>query len=205
METPKTQEQSGAVYELVSKAKQKEALDFLQKQLFNTPTWLIDQSVFDKTGQSALTIIGSVQDNILGRIMSNRTLTKLVDAEASNGNKAYGILDYMNDLRAGIWSELATKKPIDIYRRNLQKTYVNNLVSILNPAPAQAAGGFGGFGGNSQPQISAEKSDVKTVVRAHLQRIRSEATASAAGYTDTMSKIHLQDIADRITKALDPK
>ena len=205
METPKTQEQTGPVYELVSKAKQKEALEFLQKQLFNTPTWLIDQSIFEKTGQSPLTIIGSVQDNILGRIMSNRTLTKLVDAEASAGSKAYGILEYMNDLKAGVWSELNTKKPIDVYRRNLQKTYVNNLISILNPPPANPAGGFGGFGGSSQPQVSAEKSDVKTVVRAHLQRIRSEATASASVYTDTMSKIHLQDIADRINKALDPK
>jgi len=77
METPKTQEQTGPVYELVSKAKQKEALDFLQKQLFNTPTWLLDQQVFDKTGQSGLTIVGSVQDNILNRIMSSRTLTKI--------------------------------------------------------------------------------------------------------------------------------
>jgi hypothetical protein len=137
--------------------------------------------------------------------MSNRTLTKLVDAEASAGSKAYGVLEYMNDLKAGVWSELNTKKPIDVYRRNLQKTYVNNLISVLNPAPANPAGGFGGFGGSSQPQISAEKSDVRTVVRAHLQRIRTEATASASVYTDTMSKIHLQDIADRINKALDPK
>ena len=88
----------------------------MQKQLFNTPTWLIDQSIFEKTGQSSLTIIGAVQDNILGRIMSNRTLTKLVDAEASAGSKAYGILEYMNDLKAGVWSELTTKKSIDVYR-----------------------------------------------------------------------------------------
>lgn len=205
METPKTQEQAGPVYELVSKAKQKEALDFLQKQLFNTPNWLLDQQVFDKTGQSGLTIVGSVQDNILNRILSTRTLTKLVEAEASAGKKAYGILEYMGDLKSGIWSELTTKKPIDIYRRNLQKTYVNTLIGILNPPSANAAISFGGFGPAAPSLVSAEKSDVKAVVKAHLQRLKAEAGTAASLYTDTMSKIHLQDISDRITKALDPK
>lgn len=205
METPKTQEQAGPVYEVVSKAKQKEALDFLQKQLFNTPTWLIEQSVYEKTGQSGLIIIGGVQDNVLGRLMSSRTLNKLIEAEANN-KKAYGILEFMGDLKAGIWSELPAKKPIDVYRRNLQKTYVNNLIAVLNPPPANPlGGGFGGFGGAATPTLNAEKSDVKTVVKAHLQRLRSESTAAASTSTDTMTKIHLQDIADRISKALDPK
>jgi hypothetical protein len=205
METPKTQEQTGPVYELVSKAKQKEALDFLQKQLFNTPTWLLDQQVFDKTGQSGLTIVGSVQDNILNRIMSSRTLTKLVEAEAAAGKKAYGILEYMGDVKAGVWAELATKKPIDVYRRNLQKTYVNTLINILNPPAASAISFGGGFGPAAPSLVSADKSDVRTVVKAHLQRLKADASSAAVLYTDTMSKIHLQDISDRISKALDPK
>jgi hypothetical protein len=205
METPKTQEQTGPVYELVSKAKQKEALEFLQKQLFNTPTWLLDQQVFDKTGQSGLTIVGSVQDNILNRIMSSRTLTKLVEAEAAAGKKAYGILEYMGDVKAGVWAELATKKPIDVYRRNLQKTYVNTLINILNPPAASAISFGGGFGPAAPSLVSADKSDVRTVVKAHLQRLKADASSAAVLYTDTMSKIHLQDISDRISKALDPK
>jgi hypothetical protein len=205
METPKTQEQTGPVYELVSKAKQKEALEFLQKQLFNTPTWLLDQQVFDKTGQSGLTIVGSVQDNILNRIMSSRTLTKLVEAEAAAGKKAYGILEYMGDVKTGVWSELATKKPIDVYRRNLQKTYVNTLINILNPPAVSAMSFGGGFGSPAPSLVSAEKSDVRTVVKAHLQRLKADASSAAVLYTDTMSKIHLQDISDRISKALDPK
>jgi hypothetical protein len=205
METPKTQEQTGPVYELVSKAKQKEALEFLQKQLFNTPTWLLDQQVFDKTGQSGLTIVGSVQDNILNRIMSSRTLTKLVEAEAAAGKKAYGILEYMGDVKAGVWAELATKKPIDVYRRNLQKTYVNTLINILNPPAVSAVSFGGGFGPAAPSLVSAEKSDVRTVVKAHLQRLKADASSAAVLYTDTMSKIHLQDISDRISKAMDPK
>jgi len=205
METPKTQEQAGPVYEIVSKAKQKEALSFLQKQLFNTPAWLLDQQIFDKTGQSGLTMIGSVQDNILNRIMSSRTLTKLVEAEAASGKKAYGILEYMGDVKTGIWSELTAKKPIDVYRRNLQKSYVNTLINILNPPATATVSPGGGFGSIAPSLVSAEKSDVKTVVRSHLQQLKTDASNATAIYTDTMSKIHLRDISDRITKALDPK
>lgn len=205
METPKTQEQNGAVYELVSKAKQKEAVDFLQKQLFTTPTWLLDQSIFEKTGLNGLTIIGGAQDNMLNRLLSTRTLNKLVEGEATAGVKAYGIVEYLGDLKKGIWSELTAARPINIYRRNLQKSYVNTLINILNPPAAPAASSFGGGIAINIGNSSTDKYDTKSVVRAHLQRLRTEATAAAASSSDPLSKYHLQDISFRISKALDPK
>lgn len=204
METPKTQEQTGPVYEVVSKSKQKEAVEFLQKQLFTTPTWLIDQSVFEKTGASGLTIIGNVQDNMLNRLLSNRTMTKLVESEAAQGAKAYGILEFLGDMKKGIWSELATNKAIDMYRRNLQKSYVNTLINTLNPPAVSATPSFGG-GASSSSSSQSDKYDVKSVLRAHLQRLRSEANSAALTQADLMTKYHLQDISNRITKALDPK
>jgi hypothetical protein len=205
METPKTQEQSGPVYELVSKAKQKEAVAFLNKQLFNTPTWLIDQQIFDRTGQSGLFIIGNVQDNMLNRLLGARNLNKLIEAEATAGTKAYSALELMSDLKSGIWAELATKKAIDAYRRNLQKTYVNTLVNLLNPPAAPSASAFGPGITISISGGSADKSDLKSIVRAHLQSLRSELNAAQALYTDRMSKYHLQDLSFRIEKALNPK
>ena len=205
METPKTQEQSGPVYELVSKAKQKEAVAFLNKQLFATPTWLIDQQIFDRTGQSGLVVVGNVQDNILNRLLGTRNLTKLIEAEASAGSKAYSALELLADLRSGIWSELTTKKTIDAYRRNLQKSYVNAMVNLLNPPAASAAGAFGPGISISISGAGSDKSDLKSIVRAHLQSLRSELNASQALYTDRLSKYHLQDLSFRIEKALNPK
>ena len=205
METPKTQEQSGPVYELVSKAKQKEAVAFLNKQLFATPTWLIDQQIFDRTGQSGLVVVGNVQDNILNRLLGTRNLTKLIEAEASAGSKAYSALELLADLKSGIWSELTTKKTIDAYRRNLQKSYVNAMVNLLNPPAASAAGAFGPGISISISGAGSDKSDLKSIVRAHLQSLRSELNASQALYTDRLSKYHLQDLSFRIEKALNPK
>lgn len=205
METPKTQEQSGPVYELVSKAKQKEAVAFLNKQLFATPTWLIDQQIFDRTGQSGLVVVGNVQDNILNRLLGARNLTKLIEAEASAGSKAYSALELLADLKSGIWSELTTKKTIDAYRRNLQKSYVNAMVNLLNPPASSAAGAFGPGISISISGAGSDKSDLKSIVRAHLQSLRAELNASQALYSDRLSKYHLQDLSFRIEKALNPK
>jgi Met-zincin/Domain of unknown function (DUF5117)/Domain of unknown function (DUF5118) len=204
METPKTIEEQGAVYEIVPKAKQKEAVDFLNKQLFATPTWLINQDIFNRTGVSALTTIGNLQDNTLNRLLSSRTLVKLIDAEAAQGAGAYQMTELLNDLKKGIWSELVGRKPIDVYRRNLQKSYVSILDNLLN-SPAASAGGIIIFFGGGAPPVNLDKSDIKSVVRAHLVVLKAEVTAAAAGVSDPMSKYHLQDVAKRIDKVLNPK
>lgn len=202
METPKTVEEQGAIYEIVAKAKQKEAVEFLNKQLFATPTWLINQDIFSRTGSSGLNVIGNIQDNILNRLFSNRTLNKLGEAEVTLGANAYSMTELFSDMKKGVWSELAARKPIDAYRRQLQKSYVNTLNNIINPAPSQPVS-FGGI--TISISGGSDKSDVKSVVRGHLTTLRAEVLAAAAGTTDTMSKYHLQDIAKRIDNALNPK
>lgn len=205
METPKMVEESGPVYETVAKAKQKEAVDFLNKNLFATPNWLIDNNIYSKTGINGISTIGGLQDAVLNRLLATRNLSKLIDAEAVKGSSAYTITELFADLKKGIWSELPSRSKIDVYRRNLQKSYVSVLDNLLNPP--KSGGGSGivimVLGGSST--LNAEKSDVYSVVRAHLTSLRNEARAAAAATTDSMSKYHLQDIVTRIDNALNPK
>ncbi|HUM64999.1 MAG TPA: zinc-dependent metalloprotease, partial [Chitinophagaceae bacterium] len=141
METPKMVEESGAVYETVAKAKQKEAVEFLNKNLFATPTWLIDNNIYSKTGINGISTIGGLQDGVLNRLLATRNLSKLIDAEAVKGNSAYTITELFADLKKGIWSELPSRSKIDVYRRNLQKSYVSVLDGLLNPP--KSGGGSG--------------------------------------------------------------
>lgn len=48
METPKMVEEAGPVYEIVPEAKQREAVDFLNKNLFTTPVWMLNQDILVK-------------------------------------------------------------------------------------------------------------------------------------------------------------
>ena len=136
-------------------------------------------------------------------LLSATTLNKLVLAETAIGNDAYKITDLFSDLKKGIWTELSTKKPIEVYRRNLQKSYINILSNFLNPStPGQTI---------TTPGISItissgpDKSDIQSVVRAHLVSLKNEANVAATAISDPMSKYHLQDVSKRIDKALNPK
>jgi hypothetical protein len=203
METPKMMEESGPVYEVVAEAKQKEAVDFLNKNLFATPSWLINAEISGKTGMNPVNVIGLTQDIILGRLISFRTLNKLVDAEAQMGAGAYQVTELLTDLKKGIWTELTTRKPADVYRRNLQKTYINTLSNLVNPPPAQQVSLGGGI--TISASFSNDENDVVSVVRAHLASLRNEINAAAVVITDPMTKYHLQDVSKRIDKALNPK
>ena len=204
METPKMVEEKGPVYEVVSKAKQREAVEFLNKQLFATPSWLINKDIFDKTGINAISTVSSLQDNILNRLLATRSLSKLIDAEAEQGPGVYTIIDLFSDLKKGIWTELPARSKIDVYRRNLQKSYVSILSDLLNPPKSSGSGiVIMVLGGGST--TSTEKSDIVSVVRAHLSALRSEIKAALGGINDPMSRYHLQDLVTRIDNSLNPK
>ena len=96
-------------------------------------------------------------------------------------------------------TELAGRKPIDIYRRNLQKSYVSTLINLLAPSSTTTVGSITINTGGAN-----DKSDIKSVVRAHLVALRLEIMAAVAGTADPVSKFHLQDVAQRIDNALNP-
>ncbi len=205
METPKTVEQNGAVYENVSKAKQHEAVEFLNKQLFATPTWLVNDAIFSRTGATGLATVGRMQDGVLNRIISGRTFSKLIDAEATSGASSYTMIDLFADLKKGIWGELATHAKIDVYRRNLQKSYVSMLAGLIAPVKNDNPGNviIFTFGGGSPS--GNEKSDIRSVVRAQLGMLRTDIRAASTAVADPMTKYHLQDLLYRIDDALNPK
>lgn len=199
-ETPKTVEQAGAIYEITPKATQKEAVQFLQKELFTTPSWLLDNDILSRIKGEGPTLVLARQEAVLGRLLGANTINKLINAEAADKN-AYSAVEYLNDMRRGIFSELYSNRKIDIYRRNLQKAYVNALSGLLK-APAIPQGMPASFA-SSFPNPT--KSDASSITRAQLITLRSEARSAAAGTGDSMSRYHLQDLVERINDILDPK
>ena len=203
-ETPKTVEQSGPVYEYVSRETQKEAIDFLGKQVFTTPNWLLDQNIFSKTGGNAGTVVSRVQDAALNRLMAVNTFTKLLNAEAAIGTKAYTLTELMGDLRKQVFTELSTRKPIDIYRRNLQKNMVERLLTIVKPS----SGGSSSLGGGIVISFGASvnrNSDIVSFAKGTLRSIQSDIRGAIPAYSDLATKYHLQDLNDRITDGLNPR
>jgi len=206
-ENPKTVEQSGVIYEYTPAATQKEAMDFLNRQLFTTPTWLLDEHILSDIGETPVQVIYRSQEGVLNRLITAHTLNKLLAGEAADGPSAYKITDFFDDMQNSIFTEVKNKQPVDIYRRNLQKLYVSKLIELVKPkAPAPATvvavPARRGAGG---PPRELEETDAISVAKGQLRAINNMIRAALPGETDTMTTYHLQDLSDRITEALDPK
>ncbi len=201
METPKTADQEGAIYEYTSKAAQKEAVQFLNKQLFATPSWLINEKITSLIGDNSVTIISSRQEMILNRLTSSNIFAKLIKAEAAMGPKAYTMIDLLTELQQGIWSELYTHKTIDVYRRNLQKAFIERMRSIVNGAPTLS---FGSESFNFGGRVDTRKSDIISIVKGTLRSLNSDIKSSLPQIQDKMTRFHLQDVQERIDMILMP-
>ncbi|MFY8003234.1 MAG: zinc-dependent metalloprotease, partial [Chitinophagaceae bacterium] len=119
--------------------------------------------------------------------------------------KSYGALEMLNDLQTGLFSELKTNKAIDPYRRLLQRGYTDRLVALISNEGFAVQVLTIGLGGASLNSTDTKKTDLPSIARAQLVKLRSTVNAASVTATDTMSKIHLQDLAEKIKRALDPK
>ena len=204
--TPKMQEEAGMVVEFTPAARQKEAMAFLQAQLFKTPTWLIQNNIAGLTGTNDMTTILGAQNNVLGRLLSNNTFNKLFRYEASGLKTVYSASEMVTDLRKGIWSELSARKPIDIYRRNLQKAFVEQLIGNLRPDGTPTITLSSGRGTSVFMASDYSKTtDAISIAKAQLRSLQSEIRAALPAYKDAASRAHLHDVSDRIQEVLEVK
>jgi len=202
-ENYKTYDQEGAVYTHVDKTHQKNCLKFINNQLFETPTWLIDKDIIGRTEYSGITErIRNTQVKTLDNILDLGRMMRMIENETLNGKEAYTLISMMTDLRNGIWSELRTGKKIDTYRRNLQRAYVEKLGNLTT---AKNVKKYNGSSYVKNTAVTVKQSDIIPIVRGELNRIKRDAKRAANATTNTTRKYHLQDIVERIDGVLDPK
>jgi hypothetical protein len=201
-ENLKTADQKGTVYTPVPLKKQRESLNFLQKQLFETPYWLIDKDIIANTEYSGIIErMRSLQSRYLDTMFSLGKLARLVEQETLNGAKAYSLVQFMKDLRLGLWNELYSGQAIDTYRRNLQKGHIERLGYLLTADSQRKLPDYGGY--RKSTAVTTNQSDIRSVARAELMNLKSAITANLGSASDTMSRYHLQDAISRINELLD--
>jgi hypothetical protein len=195
--------QGEAVYSHTEKEKQKRAVAFLNRELFATPNWLMDNEIIPKIGDfGALERIRAVQVTTLNGILEWGRLGRMIENEALNGSKAYTMTELFDDLRSGIWSELGSGKAIDVHRRSLQRAHIERLSELLTgnepTIPAQ-------FRSRVGPQINASQSDIRPMARGELKTLQRQLSAAVPRTSDRLSKLHLEDALERIKAILEPK
>jgi hypothetical protein len=180
--------QDGLRFEPLPRARQQEATQFLNTHAFATPAFLVQPSILRRIEPAgALERIRTSQQAVLTSLLSDARLARLVEQEALDGAASYRPTDFLADLRRGIWSELARPSVrVDAYRRNLQRAYLEVLGDKLN---------------GRQPATG----DARPLARGELRAVDASARAALARVADRTTRLHLQDVRDRIATILDPR
>ena len=199
----KTADQAGAVYTYVDKEHQKNALKFINAQLFQTPEWLIDPAIFERIEYSgSIERIRRLQERTLKTILSLGKMARMIENETLNGSDAYTLRSMTRDLRTGIWSELYTGRKIDTYRRNLQRAHMDRLAYLMTVENQSKRRGSDYV---KSTAVNTSQSDIRAIVRAELKTLRNLISSSISKTSNGMNKIHLRDAVERINLILDPK
>ncbi|MES2517004.1 MAG: zinc-dependent metalloprotease [Bacteroidota bacterium] len=205
-ETPRTMDEAGVVYEPTPRAIQKDAVLWLNRQVFDTPTWLLDGKIMAQIRpDQGVDAISRIQEATLNSLLSTDRLQRFIETNAKYPT-SYSLDELFTDVRSSIWSELRSRKAIDASRRNLQKIFVEKMVATVNASGAVQLSGFGFRGTVVPAAVDPRKTDITSVTRGHLLTLKDEIKSALAQPTlDKMSKYHLQDCLFRIEKGLDPK
>ncbi|HEX5634424.1 MAG TPA: zinc-dependent metalloprotease, partial [Gemmatimonadales bacterium] len=133
---------TGSRFTPVSRARQKEAVRFLGENAFRVPPWLLDQDVLRRIeGEGVVARVRQAQGNVLNQLLGEARLGRLVEYEAlaTRPDEAYSVGEYLGDVRRGVWGELtAGRVRVDVFRRNLQRAYLEAVDRTINPPPAPA-------------------------------------------------------------------
>ncbi|MBW8687097.1 zinc-dependent metalloprotease [Chitinophaga rhizophila] len=127
--------QPGPTYVPVEYKRQKEAVAFLDKELFTTPEWLNEKSLMDKIPDRFGIDLIEMQRSVLNGIFNRVRMTSMLGAQfdSKTTNKVYTVEELMQDMDKVIFRELYEGKSVSFYRRNLQKVYINKLLDLVYP------------------------------------------------------------------------
>ena len=183
-ETVKSADQPGPVYDVVPVELQWESMDFLTRHIFTTPTWLLDTAILTRIGKSPTQIVGRSQNMILTSLLGTNNLTKMLDAQALYGKKAYPLINFFDDLDNAMWTELKTYDTISSYRRNLQQLYIDKLIELSVPGKEKTL------------------RDVPPIVINKMTEIQARIKKALPRTKGAMTVYHLKFIENKINVAL---
>jgi hypothetical protein len=165
---------------------QQQAVSFLLEHALSTPTIFTGEDIVSRlTAEGTAQRILSAQNAVLRSLIASQRINRLSELEQTSTSAAYTPEKLFTDLRDGLFRELGGKPAdIDLYRRNLQRSYIDMLsANLKNPAA---------------------DSDLPAYCRAELEAIRALIKKADVSRSKPVVQNHLKDLTARITHALNP-
>ncbi len=203
--TYKNAGQNGVVYEMVPKQKQQNCLAFLHQYVFKTPTMFLNPEILRRIeANGSADRLQRTQERVLSTTLANDKLLRLHEYNSFDPSN-YSVQALFDDVQNGLFEEFAgaASNP-DLYRRNLQRSFVQLMVTKLNPPPPMQVG----------PGMSAAfvalftppnvyRTDIHALVRQQMEGLKTKLQKVKGG--DNMTQAHLKDLIRILDDALNPK
>ena len=169
-------------YAPVPKARQKAALDFLNENLFQKPSWLVEVSYIWDVTDSPDSYLYRLVDNVVSssNLLSLQKIARLGQFALYDGAN-YKPEEYLSDLQKMVFTELGKGSKVDSYRRHLQARYVSAALSAVTGD-------------------SAVNADGRDLLVGQLMQIQKK--AARAKSSDPATQAHWQTLSSRIEAAL---
>jgi hypothetical protein len=180
--------QQGVLFKPIAREKQAAAVKFVNDNSFQTPAWAINPEILRRIEPvGVLDRVRTGQLRVLNSLLSSARIARLVEQEALDGAAAYRPLDFLADVRKGIWSEFYNGSAIkvDAYRRNLQRAYIEALSDRINGRLAAV-------------------DDARAFFRGELKTLDADLRAATVRTADRATRLHIDDVRTQIERALDP-
>src|SRR5690606_11413862 len=108
--------------------------------------------------------------------------------------------DLFTDVRSAVFSDL-TDTNIDVFRRNLQRGYVERMEYLLTQETTMPGSAFSHM--STFTPVSVGQSDIRAYARGELVALRSDLARSANRRHDRITGFHIADLIVRVDDILD--
>ena len=202
-ENIKTPKQGGTIYTHLDEEEQRQSMQWLHDNAFETPTWLLDPSILQNIDHAGyFERMRRLQSRHLNNLLRFDRIGRLIDAETTQA-EYYSALEMFQDLREGIWSEARSGGNVDIYRRNLQRSYLDRMEYLMTDKGPARRSSRNGFEGTFVFDVNT--SDVRPLVRGELVALQRSLKSAKNRNINTVTKYHYEDAIARIDKILYPE
>ena len=176
-------------YDIVPRDLQREAVDWLSRNVMEAPMWLYPKSVVSKLGVDYADEIRNRQQTLVAMLLSPNAISNLMGDQFIS-DKAYPVEEYFDDIFGMVWKPLTDKdEEQNSFRRLQQRSYVDFLGVALN-------GGSGADGTNTS---LATRSDAILYIEQHLDKVENY-LQNVSQQQSALNTLHYKDLLLRVKK-----
>jgi hypothetical protein len=189
----------GDTFTRVPKAEQRAAIRYLLDEALTTPKWLVTPELLNRIRVFFVSDpVVQTQKALLEDMLFPVRFRALEDAEMVKAGSGMVASEYLSLVQAGVFRELTAPQPkIDIYRRELQRAYIDQLKAFTGDVQR-----FSNFNQMMASAFSSFSIDLRAASVDALRTLQRDTRAAVPRAADKPTRLHLAQLDREIEQIL---